>query len=162
MELKQFADKWCHKDYPPEPVHAEELVATESELKIRLPADYRQQVLAVGLTSPTLALLSVIDDLQLDLNDLSSLCTPPEIINQTFKWRAIGMPDHLLVIGDDCMGNKFCFDMGDLSGDKRSLYAPVYFWDHDFDVTTKIADSFSVWIESYLGPWSHGLSATDF
>lgn len=42
VELKRFADKWCHKDYTPEPVHAEELVATESELKIRLPADYRQ------------------------------------------------------------------------------------------------------------------------
>ena len=161
LELKSFAEKWCHENYEPEPVDEADLKSVESVFKIWFPTDYREQVLAVGLPSPTLALSSAIVDRNLDLHDLSDLCSPKDIIAETDGWRKAGMPDHLLVIGGDCMGNKFCFDFREVSREPKSG-ASIYFWDHDFGDTVKVANSFSDWIRGYLGSWSDGITATDF
>jgi len=159
--LKNFAEKWCHPEYGPEPVQASDLDAIEAEFGVSLPLDYREQVLAVGVPSPTRALLSTITDKQLNLRDLADLFSPEEISDQTIGWRKAGMPDTLLVIGNDCMGNSFCFDVADLD-EKTSDDAPVYFWDHDGPETKKVANSFSDWISSYQGSWSDGVTYADF
>ncbi len=151
MELLKFAEMWCDDDNRPDQVEETDLRSVETEYSISLPEDYFSQVVAVGLPWAP-ALLEAILDRNLDLHDLSSLCSPKEIVEETEGWRPIGMPDHLLVIGGDCMGNKFCFDIPELSdGVKPS--AAVFFWDHDFDETTKISGSFSEWIASYIDPW---------
>lgn len=161
MELKRFAEKWCHEDYVPEPVKAAALTAVEKTLGINFPADYRTQVLAVGLPSPTLALLSAIVDLELDIRDLAYLATPSHMWEETLGSQAAGLPDNLLIIGYDCAGNSFCFDINDLSGIQKTG-TPIYIWDHDFGDTEFVADSFAQWIEGYLGEWSKNLTAKDF
>ena len=152
MELKLFAEKWGDKDGSPKPVQAGELREVEQTFGIVLPTDYVEQVMAIGLPWPP-HLLSAIADLQVELHDLSALCTPNEIISETQGWHPIGLPENLLVIGYDCMGSKFCFDMKELVGDRKSV-AAVHFWDHDFNETAKVANSFSEWIAQYLGSWS--------
>lgn len=115
----------------------------------------------MGLPSPTLALLSAIDDGEVDLHDLSNLCKPAEIREETLGWRQAGLPEDLLVIGGDCMGNKFCYNLTDLMK-KTDAKAPVFFWDHDFFETEEIAPTFTDWINRFLGKWSDGVSYSDF
>lgn len=159
--LNDFVQKWCHPDHPPTTVDADDLLAAEHKLGVVFPEDYRSSVLAVGLPSPTLALLSAIVDKELDLRDLANLLSPEEVVDETFGWREIGMPGNLIAIGNDAGGSKFCFDEDDLKGQSVAS-APIYFWDHDFDETERVSDSFSAWIGSYLGDWSRGLNFKDF
>lgn len=71
------------------------------------------------------------------------------------------MPNNLIVIANDSMGNKFCFDMADLQSGKVQA-APIYFWDHDFGKVDFVASSFRDWIGAYGGEWSEGLSYKAF
>ncbi|MEL7013588.1 MAG: SMI1/KNR4 family protein [Pseudomonadota bacterium] len=160
-ELAEFTSKWTLEDYPPRVVDREDLDATERLLGLKFPMDYRFQVLKVGLPSPTLALLSAIIDRGVDLHDLSELYAPGEIVSATRDWRKIGIPQTLVAVGSDSLGNLFCFDEKNLQVE-RVAYAAVYHWDHDFKETEKMAGSFSDWIARYLGKWAEGIQATDF
>lgn len=114
MVLLKFAEMWCGDDNRLDQVEEIDLRKVETKCNISFPEDYFSQVIAVGLPwAPTL--LTAIVDRNLDLHDLSNLCSPTEIVEETEGWRPIGMPDRLLVIGRDCMGNKFCFDIPELS-----------------------------------------------
>lgn len=159
--LLAFAAQWSHPSDPAVPVDQSELEAAEATLGVQLPEDYKAGVLSVGLRRPTLALLSAIADQQINLHDLSDLASPNEIVEKTLGWREFGLPENLVVIGNDCMGSTFCFDVADLQGD-RVVSAPVYFWDHDFDTVELVGASFPEWIGSYLGEWSKGLNYDDF
>ncbi|MEM9879789.1 MAG: SMI1/KNR4 family protein [Pseudomonadota bacterium] len=161
MALRKFADKWCDPSSLPQVVIEDELNSIEKDFAIALPRDYRDQVLAVGLPSPTLALLSAIVDNEVDMNDLSRLNAPAEIKQETLDWRDAGLPANLLVIGADCSGNKFCFDLGDLTP-ASDQEAAVYLWDHDFLETRRIAPSFSAWMNGFFGAWSEAVTYADF
>ena len=157
----EFTQKWCHPDYPPEPVEPTALADAESQLGVQFPEDYKSAILAVGLPHPTRALLHNLEQAGVDVHDLSDLHRPSEITGSTNDWRRAGMPSNLIMIGNDCMGNCFCFDENDLRvGPVPS--APVYFWDHDFNETKRIAPSFDEWIRSYLSSWSNGINYKDF
>ena len=158
MELKEFAARWGDPHSMPVPVKATDLAQVERTFGVSLPSDYMEQVTSVGLPWPP-HLLSAICECDADLNDLSQLCTPEEIVAETRGWHQIGLPDNLLVVGRDSMGSKFCFDMDELQGGRKS-FAAVYFWDHDFNETTEVAESFAAWIAQYLGPWSDGFDAS--
>ena len=160
-ELAEFTKKWCHDDYSPEAVNQDQLDAAELQLKVHFPLDYRRQILEVGLPSPTLALLSAIADRDIYLHDLSGLYQPEEIVSFAKSWREIGMPDYLIAFGYDSGGSQFCFDERELRSG-RVAQSTIYHWDHDFDETEKVGDSFAAWIASYLGDWSDGIGAADF
>ena len=159
--LSAFVLKWCHPDYPPTKVDILEIADLERRLGLILPEDYKVEICTAGLPSPTLALLSAIVEREVDLHDLGGLHTPDNIFIETEDWRAIGMPEHLMAIGNDSSGSSFCFDIKDLQK-IRVPSAPVYFWDHDLNQVTREAPSFSVWISGFLGSWSDGLSFNNF
>lgn len=160
MELLDFAQRWCHPSYPPQQINASSLNLVEVELKITFPKDYKDQIIATGLPSPTLALLSAITDRDFNVPDLSDLHSPTEMIEITRGWQSTGMPTNLLAIGCDNVGNSFCYDINALNGHSVNT-APVLFWDHDFGTTEQIAASFSNWISGYIGSWCEGLSYQD-
>ncbi len=140
--LKRLSDRWgSARDYPNTVVEAKSLDWVETELNVKLPDDYRDQVLDIGLPRIRLVLLSAIVDNVLPLYDLWALLTPEEIIVETEDWRHIGMPNDLVVFGRDSLGNKFCFSNKDIATSVPS--ANVSFWDHDFQATTVIATSFT-------------------
>jgi cell wall assembly regulator SMI1 len=149
MELSRFGEKWGYEGEEPKKVSEADLRSVEAKFKIAFPDEYMEQVLAVGLPRGP-KLLDAICDLELDLHDLNNFCTPEEIISETEGWREVGLPDHLLVIATDSMGNKFCFDISELSNGP-TLAAAVIFWDHDFGETEKLADSFTDLLLGYLG-----------
>lgn len=159
--LLAFAAKWTHPDDPPDRIERAEVRAAEEALGIRFPEDYVSEILSAGLPNPTRALLSAIVDREQDLPDLSKLYAPKEIIERTRADRVAGLPETLLPIGSDCMGNIFCFKEADLTQGAVSS-APIYFWDHDIDASERVAGSFPDWIGQFLGDWSEGLTYSDF
>ena len=82
---------------------------------------------------------------ELDLAPLGDFYAPNEIVEETLGWREIGMPEELIAIASDGMGNKFCFDSKGLKRGTADGKA-VWFFDHDFDTTEVIASSFDAWI----------------
>jgi len=159
--LLAFSVQWSNPDQPPVRVSQIELNDIEITMGVRFPEDYRTEILSVGLPRPSLALLAAISDQEVDLYDLAELSTPNVIVEETTDWWAIGLPKNLIVIGNDSMGNKFCFDVADLQGNTVAS-AAVYVWDHDFDTVELVAASFPEWIGGYVGEWSAGLSYKDF
>jgi len=148
MTLARFTEIWTSGDYPPEPVAESDLRSVEQRLSVRLPDDYRQAVLQVGLPRPTIALMDAIVERELDLHSLGDFYSPVEIIEETTGWREIGMPEQLVAFASDGCGNKFCFDAERLNNGSAEGYA-IWFYDHDFETVDKIASSFDVWIEAF-------------
>lgn len=148
MTLAQFNELWGSDYYPPDSVVESDLRRVEQHLDLRLPDDYRQAVLAVGLPRPTIALLDAIVERKLDLHDVSNFYSPQEIIGETNGWHEIGMPEKLIAFASDCSGNKFCFhsDRLKIGGAEASA---IWFYDHDFETVIQIAPSFNGWIAKF-------------
>jgi hypothetical protein len=124
-------------------VKAEELVAVEKHFGFQLPPNYKEDILRVGLPSPTIALLDAISDGNVDLHDASNFLSPAEIIETTEGWQEIGMPEDLIAFATDCMGNMFAFSRS------AGAESGVWFFDHDFNETSEISDDFRSWIEDF-------------
>lgn len=144
MSLSRFIALWTHPGYTPEPVSEDELENAEVRLQARLPADYRNAVLQLGLPRPTIELLDAIVDRELDLRDVSQFLGPAEIVSVTGDWHDLGLPEELVAFATDCMGNLFCFPTEAHGGE-----APVFFFDHDERTVDVIAPSFTRWIEGF-------------
>lgn len=143
--LADFASKWSHPDSPPEPVLAADLTRAEEELGGRLPADYRDAIVSIGLPRPTGALLHSVCEAQADFADVADFLSADEMISSTQAWREIGLPKDMIVFASDCMGNFFAFDS---AGPNPS--SGVWFFDHETAETAPIAPSFKAWIQQYL------------
>ncbi len=160
--LEQFAAKWGVDSKRASdlgrPFTDNDISRIEDTLKVMLPAEFVDQMKTVGaLWSPNI-LTAVCDaqenehedeDSEFDLHDLQNLLSAEQIIEETKGWHSAGMPLSLVAIGNDCMGNKFCFDKKDL-GTPRCETAPIYFFDHDFDEVTMVAETFSEWIAQFM------------
>lgn len=137
----RFIDLWMSPDYPPRPITQARLEAAELQLGVRLPDDYRIEVLRFGLLSPTIDLLNTIVDREIDMPDLSDMLAPEDVVEITRAWRTMGLPTHLFAFATDCGGNLFCF------GDDGN--EAVFFFDHDFGDVREIAQSFTRWIHAF-------------
>lgn len=151
MSLERFDEKWgwVSADYPAVRVSEAELRSVEESFSVRLPEDYREAVLQVGLPRPTIALLDAIVERELDVHSVGDFFSPSEIIDETVGWHDIGMPEQLIAFASDGCGNKFCFDRNRLPD------SSVWFFDHDFGTTEQIASSFGDWIDALcdVEPW---------
>ena len=145
MSLSRFIALWTHPEHTPDPVSEDDLDDAEGRLQTRLPTDYRNAVLQLGLPRPTIELLDAIVDRELDLRDLSEFLSPAEIVSVTQDWRDLGLPEELVAFATDCMGNLFCFPMQADGGGE----VPVFFFDHDERTVDVIASSFTRWIEEF-------------
>jgi len=154
VKLQQFADKWTHPDFPSQPVTDDALRATEEYFGVRLPGDYRRNVLETGLPQPTIALLDAIVERRLPLADISHFRRPAEMIEDTLTWRGISLPERFIVFASDCMGNMFCFDADRLRSNAPDS-ASIWFVDHDDGAAEQVAPSFDSWISVYcdVEPW---------
>lgn len=143
MSLSRFTELWTSPHYPPEPVFRGGLDDVEQRLNVRLPRDYRQAILLIGLPRPTISLLHTIVDGELDLHAVGDFYAPSKIVEETIGWREISMPEHLVAFANDGCGNQFCFDV------RSSESSGVWFYDHDFQTTSLVAVSFDAWVEAF-------------
>lgn len=143
--LADFASKWSHPEYPPEPVLVADLTRAEEVLGGRLPADYRDAIVGIGLPRPTGALLHSVCEEQADFADVADFLSADQMISSTQAWRDMGLPGAMIAFASDCMGNLFAFDSA-----APTPSSGVWFFDHDTGETALVAPSFEAWIQQYL------------
>lgn len=143
--LAEFARKWSHPAYPPEPVLVEDLARAENQLGGRLPAEYREAVISIGLPRPSGALLHSICEEEADFADVSEFLSADQMISSTQAWREMGLPNDKIAFASDCMGNLFAFDSV-----PRKQGSDVWLFDHDTGQIVRVAASFAEWIQQYL------------
>ncbi len=143
--LADFALKWSHPEYPPTPMLLADLERAEGQLGGRLPVEYRDSVLSVGLPRPTGALLHSVCKAEADFADVADFLAADEMVSSTQTWRELGLPEDKIAFASDCMGNLFVFDSAALSQSSE-----VWFFDHDTGETALVAPSFASWIQQHL------------
>lgn len=143
--LADFASKWSHPEYPPEPVLAADLARAEELLGGSVPADYRDAIVGIGLPRPTGALLHSVCEEQADFADVADFLSAGEMISSTQTWREMGLPEDMIAFASDSMGNLFAFDSAPLNPSSG-----VWFFDHETGETALVAPSFEDWIQQYL------------
>ena len=122
-----------------------QLDAIESELETKLPAAYREFMTRHGpvYTSDT---LHEIAEGNIDHPDIQNVLDPAEAIEGTKAYWSGGMPNDVIGIGSDCMGNMIGFRRQAKASDD----APVVFFDHDFVEVYEVAPSFDEFLAWYL------------
>lgn len=146
--FKKFVEKWTHPKYRPKPVAKDLIDDCAKQLKVEFPTSYTEYVTVHGSGGPTIDLLNSIVDGEIEINDLSDIHTPTEIIDSMESWQSAGMPKDLIPIASDSMGNMFCFKRDEIMVAKDD--ASIWFFDHDFGSVEKIHDSFTSWINEFV------------
>lgn len=141
MSVERFIALWMNPNYPPRPVEEAGLREVERHFGFAFPEDYRAAVLAHGLLSPTIALLDVIVDGEIDMADLNHMLAPDRIVASTEDWREMGLPPDKVAFATDCSGNLFCFD--------TAASDQVFLFDHDFGTIRPVAATFASWIDAF-------------
>lgn len=128
-----------------EPISPEQLDLIEAALNSRLPAAYRQFVSRYGAVFTPL-ILRGISEAKLDHPDVREfLDSAKMIVDNQACWTG-GMPDNVIGVASDCMGNMIGFRRCSSLGDD----APVVFFDHDFVEVDELASSFDELLAWYL------------
>ena len=135
-----------HFGDPPTPVSDAELDSVEAALDTRLPASFREFMTRFGPVH-TPRVLDEIADRGLDHPDVQEFLSASEAIEGTKGYWSAGMPDDVIGVASDCMGNMIGFRRNG----ERCDDAPVLFFDHDFVEVSEIAPSFDSFLDWYLG-----------
>jgi hypothetical protein len=141
---ERFVDRF-HFGKPAPPMTDAELDGIEVGLNTKLPKTFRAFMRRFGpLYTP-----SVLDDItnaDLDQPDIQEFLSAKKAIEATKGYWSAGMPDNVIGVASDCMGNMIGF----LRSAKRADDAPVVFFDHDFVKVSEIAPSFDSFLKRYL------------
>jgi len=144
----RFQEIWGSDYAPPVKMTPNELAVVERSLGFLFPQIYVDAIGRCGAFSARSELLDLIVDRHLDLRDVDEFFNPSEIRDTMLGWREAGMPEGLIPIAKDCMGNLFGFDEED-GQTARMPDSAVYFWDHDLNEVYHEAEGFDAWIGRY-------------
>ena len=123
----------------------QQLDAVESALNTRLPEAYRQFMRQYGVVH-TQSILREIAERAMEHPDVQDFLEPEQAITDTRLYWSGGMPDDVIGIASDCMGNMIGFHRQSTSSDD----AAVVFFDHDFVEVMELAASFDAFLTWYL------------
>jgi hypothetical protein len=127
------------------PATDQQLDMIDVELNTRLPVSYRFFLTTYG-TVHTPRILSEICDRNIDHADVQDFLAVNDIISDTKGYWSAGMPNDIIGVASDCMGNMIGF--------RRQAYitddAPVLLFDHDFVAVHELAPSFDAFLLWYL------------
>ncbi|SHJ62600.1 SMI1 / KNR4 family (SUKH-1) [Maribacter aquivivus] len=144
--FRDFLDNYDSND-DLKKVSSSDVAKLESEFNIYLPNDFKIFLVDYG-TPWTPDILNIIVDNEIDLNDVQNFWSIENIIlDKKSEWTSKILTG-IIPFGSDCMGSIYGFLTLDLKEKKESV--PVYFFDHDFDTVTKVAESFSEWIDQFI------------
>jgi hypothetical protein len=139
----------------PHPLSDTELDSIEGGLCTKLPLAFRQFMSRYGPVH-TPRTLELVTNLGLDHPDIQDFLSADEAVGNSRGYWAAGMPDDVIGVASDCMGNMIGFRRsGEQSDD-----LPVVFFDHDFATVTELAPSFDECLHWYLSRADGGEPAT--
>jgi hypothetical protein len=134
-----------HFGSPPIPAAEQLLDMIEIELNTKLPSAYREFMMRHGAIHTPLILESLAAQ-SIDYLDVQDFLAPQEAIDNTKAYWSGGMPEDVIGIASDCMGNMFGFRRQSESSDDE----PVVFFDHDYVEVRELAVSFDEFLLWYL------------
>jgi|SRR6516164_524379 hypothetical protein len=126
-------------------VTAQQLDVLEKALRTKLPIAYRQFMIRHGVVHSQ-GILDEIVGKELEHPDVQDFLEPHQAIEDTKAYWEAGMPENVIGVASDCMGNIIGFHRQDSCTDD----APVVFFDHDFVEVNEIAPSFDEFLGWYL------------
>jgi hypothetical protein len=127
------------------PASDAQLDAIEVELNTKLPKAYRDFMTRHGSVY-TPDVLHQIVARNFDHPDTQNILDPAEVIDNTKAYWSGGMPEDVIGVGSDCMGNMIGFRRQTTASDD----APVVFFDHDLVELYDVASSFDEFLTWYL------------
>jgi hypothetical protein len=128
------------------PVTEEQLDVVEAALNTKLPVAYREFMIRSGVVHSQGILHEIVDKNLEPHPDVQDFLEPREAIDNTRGYWSAGMPEDVIGIASDCMGNMIGFRRQN----SRTDDAPVFFFDHDFVDVDEIAPSFDEFLTWYL------------
>ena len=149
--FEQFVRKWSTDSTSKPgrgPESSESLDRIEKALGVMLPDAYVDFMLSVGEVW-TPEILNCIVDREIEMPDIQNILSFEEAEGSTVGWKDINLPSNMFVFATDSMGNMFCFDTNSCVA-PRSHDLPVYFFDHDFETTMNVADTFVGLLAKYV------------
>ncbi|RTK96499.1 MAG: SMI1/KNR4 family protein [Neisseriaceae bacterium] len=152
MHLKLFQnliEKWCHVDDHLQPVTPSELDSLEERFRTLLPANYRECLETYGPVSVGLSLLSSIVEQNVQLEDLSQILSPEDIVQTTEGWRKAGLPLWFIAFASQGSGDLFCFKETTESA-VRPMDALVYYFEHEEGGVDSMEITFTEWLKQYV------------
>jgi hypothetical protein len=128
------------------PFQDRDIEAIESALSIHLPTAYTDFVRTYGAVC-TPRTLDAAQNADPPCYDVQNFLSANDIPEATAMYVQGGMPDSLVLIASDCMGNVFGFErrsLGSVTPD-----APILVFDHDYCEVYDEATSFVSWIKNF-------------
>jgi hypothetical protein len=127
------------------PVSDSQVDTIEAELNTKLPLAYREFMTRQGPVHTPGTLHDIVER-NIEHPDILSIFDPGEAIEGTKAYWSAGMPDEVIGIASDCMGNMIGFRRLATASEDAS----VVFFDHDFVEVNEIAPSFDEFLGWYL------------
>jgi hypothetical protein len=141
---QEFVSRF-HSGKRDKPIPDDKLDAVEQALNTKLPASYRQFMNRFGVVY-TPSILDEIADRRLEFPDLQEFFKPTDAIKNTKLLWSGEMPQDVIGIATDCMGNIIGFRRQAAACDD----APVVFFDHEYVAVSEVASSFDEYLSWYL------------
>lgn len=140
-----FVKNWGSKDtmIPLKPLDISDL---ESELSAFLPDTYKYLLSTYGLVH-TPNVLTKICALGADISEVQDFLSLEDVLSLSKLYEMTGMPQGHILFASDCKGNMFCFKHADCAS--QQVEAPVWFFNYGLCSMTKVADSFTEWLETF-------------
>jgi hypothetical protein len=127
-------------------VTAQQLDIVEKALNTTLPTAYREFMIRHGVVHSQGILEEIVDKKLEPHPEVQDFLEPQETIESTKGYWSAGMPESVIGIASDCMGNM----IGVHRQDSRTDDAPVMFFDYDIVEVNEIAQSFDEFLSWYL------------
>jgi len=128
------------------PISNDDITELESKLQVCLPDSYRYLIATYGLVH-TPNVLTKICDLGVDVSEVQDFLSLEDIFSLSKLYEMGGMPKGHILFASDCKGNMFCFKHSDCT--EQQVDIPVWFFDYDRCIVTKIANSLVAWLEEF-------------
>jgi len=140
-----FVKNWSSKNAMV-PISNDDIAELESKLQAFLPDSYRYLVVTYGLVH-TPNVLTKICDLGVDVSEVQDFLSLEDIYSLSKLYEMGGMPKEHILFASDCKGNMFCFKQSDCIEQQADI--PVWFFDYDRCIVTKVANSLVAWLEEF-------------
>ena len=124
------------------------MASVERTLDLRFPEAYREFFMGYGPLRFD-GMFSLVVSYEIDLWEIRSFLTEAELLEVNRLYANAGLRASLVGFASDSMGNLFCFERPDLP--ERRDDAPVWFFDHEFGVDSRISEGFDPWLARYAG-----------
>lgn len=147
-ELHELFVQRFHFGNPPLPCTEVDLNVFEDMLGTTLPSSYREFMRWHGRVY-TPDILDEIVERGFEHPDLQDILSPSEAIQNTKAYWSGGMPENLVGVASDCMGNMIGFQR-ELKLGERPADVPVWFFDHDLNKVHAVASSFDEFISWFV------------